>query len=1022
MDEFLLELQAKLDEAKSKGLINADIEKIQRQVDKLKLQAEIDPKSISNLVKQLESVLNQKITISNIGINQQQAVKNGQQVGQQIGNAINQGVSQGLSGNNRVLETFRRSLANIGMGSDEIDAVANRIQNLGVQIEALNQSTSHSVGKKGSKDILSVDISGTDQLGQAIKLTEQYNIATGELIKSMDSVSTAQQKAGTSTDTFVEKQKKAVSDITNQLNKIYQGAIDPNASKPIKDGGNLQQLKNEYNDIIVAIQKMGNASKSTFADEQNSVNTLISNLEIMVKQYKNAETVATSLRSKDIDTVKAQYSSKLDVLMTKMESSGVLSNGFQKGADSLHNMLDTAVDTSGLTQFLNGLDKLEAGYKRADAAAKAFNQSQKVGINVSGLESKIADLQRISPEIDKFETEINGVKVTVESLLNDLAKVNTHGDFSVVNSKWKSFTDSAKAAGIAVMEITTKADTSANKIKTIQDNLSVDKYSQQFSSLITSYERLGLTSDEIESKTQKVYTALNKLKENNIDTLIQDEEEFTNALKKSQNEALILKDNLDKIYNPRKQVTLSNSIQNWLVKNTAASKDAKQSLNEYYRELSSGRVPVSRLNYIEQELKKIDTVQRGLGKLGKSLKDQFSEATRSFSQWLSASSAVMLIISKTKNAISELKEVNTYLTEISKANDKLSKSDLLQIGNDSFDVASKYGKKATNYLSAVQEMSRAGYENAFGMAELSVAAQGAGDMTQELANQYIIATDKAYKLGGSVEKLTEVLDGSNYITNHNAVNMTELAEGMSIVGSQAASLGVKANETTAVLGTMIATTQQSGSEMARAFRAILLNLQQVTDEEEGITAEGLTKYEAACKALNVSLKETKNGITSLRDPMEVIKDLAEEYSKLDANDIRRTNLLSSVGGKLRANALNAILENYDMYEKMLKEYADGTGSMAAEAEKTANSWEGSLNRLSNTWNDTVENIANSDAIITIINDLNGLLSIVNNVTDKLGSFGTIGLGAGLFAGIKNVGMANYISSPSITCCLSMPTA
>ena len=37
---------------------------------------------------------------------------------------------------------------------------------------------------------------------------------------------------------------------------------------------------------------------------------------------------------------------------------------------------------------------------------------------------------------------------------------------------------------------------------------------------------------------------------------------------------------------------------------------------------------------------------------------------------------------------------------------------------------------------------------------------------------------------------------------------------------------------------------------------------------------------------------------SLRDPMEVIKDLSEEYTKLDANDIRRTNLLSSVGGKV----------------------------------------------------------------------------------------------------------------------------
>ena len=85
----------------------------------------------------------------------------------------------------------------------------------------------------------------------------------------------------------------------------------------------------------------------------------------------------------------------------------------------------------------------------------------------------------------------------------------------------------------------------------------------------------------------------------------------------------------------------------------------------------------------------------------------------------------------------------------------------------------------------------------------------------------------------------------NYITNHNAVNMSELSEGFSIVASTAASFGIQADQLTAALGTMSAVTQQSGSEVARAFKAILLNIRQVSDEEEGIDAEGLTKYEAA---------------------------------------------------------------------------------------------------------------------------------------------------------------------------------
>lgn len=382
---------------------------------------------------------------------------------------------------------------------------------------------------------------------------------------------------------------------------------------------------------------------------------------------------------------------------------------------------------------------------------------------------------------------------------------------------------------------------------------------------------------------------------------------------------------------------------------------------------------------------------------------QESEASQSPAQWFSVSSIVTFGLSKAKEAISELKEIDTLLTEISKTNDKLSKSDLGNIGKHSFEIAGRYGKKSTNYLSDVQEASRARYKNAPDIAELSVAAQSVGNLSDDLANQYLMATDRAYKLGGSIENLTEILDGSNNITNHHAVSMTELAKGMSVAGSQAAALGIGANEATAVLGTMIAATQQDGSEMAKAFQVILSYLQQVADEENGINAEGLTKYEKACNHLNVSLKETKNGVTSLRDPMAILKDLSAEYSKLDPGNVKRTNLLNSVGGSNNASALNAILENYDMYEIMLQEYANGTGSVAVEAEKTANSWEGSLNRMSNTWNSTIGNIANSNAVISVINGFNGLLSVVNTVTEALGPLKTIGLGAGLFAGFKNVG-------------------
>ena len=97
MNEFLVLLQAKLDEAKSKGLINSDIASLQGQLDELKVQVKLDPNAAQKLANNIGKLINQKITISNINIDTGQAVKNSQQTGQQIGNALNQGISSSVN-------------------------------------------------------------------------------------------------------------------------------------------------------------------------------------------------------------------------------------------------------------------------------------------------------------------------------------------------------------------------------------------------------------------------------------------------------------------------------------------------------------------------------------------------------------------------------------------------------------------------------------------------------------------------------------------------------------------------------------------------------------------------------------------------------------------------------------------------------------------------------------------------------------------------------------------------------------
>ena len=187
-NDFQIELFGGLDISKSKSKINADIETLKKQIKELEISAKIDANVSKNLEKQLNNL---SIKLSDVKVEPKALTKmvgeinnalrgiqipninigNGsnniaKQAGQQVGQQFQTGVSQGLGNSSKVLEDFKKSLGNVGMGSKEIDTIATRIQNLGVQIETVSSS----VNKHKDDKKLSVNISGTDKFGQAIKL------------------------------------------------------------------------------------------------------------------------------------------------------------------------------------------------------------------------------------------------------------------------------------------------------------------------------------------------------------------------------------------------------------------------------------------------------------------------------------------------------------------------------------------------------------------------------------------------------------------------------------------------------------------------------------------------------------------------------------------------------------------------------------------------------------------------------------------------------------------------------------
>lgn len=330
----------------------------------------------------------------------------------------------------------------------------------------------------------------------------------------------------------------------------------------------------------------------------------------------------------------------------------------------------------------------------------------------------------------------------------------------------------------------------------------------------------------------------------------------------------------------------------------------------------------------------------------------FDKIKQSFSNWL-ISLPVKTLSDQIQYAFSQLREVDTILTDIRRLDATLSESDLADIGKKAYAAADKYGQNVTDYLSTVRSLTQAGYKNAAELADLTLSLQNAGDLTADLAQTYITAADHAYDLNGNIQQLRTTLDGANNISNLNAVNLSDLAVGMATVGTQAADAGVQINEVTAAIGTMATAANVTGADAGNAFLNILNNL---------------------------SFSDN-----SLQTPMEQLAAIADTYQNLDADSSERSNILSLLGTENDQAAIDALLSNWNLYQTMLSEYATGGGSISEEAALTADSWESSTNRLQNSWVNFIDTLVDQDAIVGTTNALSDLLNGIASITDTVGA-------------------------------------
>ena len=622
-------------------------------------------------------------------------------------------------------------------------------------------------------------------------------------------------QGSSASDSRVEKQLEArikkANDLQIKLDKIKSGYKDANASKPIKDDDHIKALDVQYRKVEKAIIAVRNADDSTFSSMIANAEKEKAVLESMIREYRNAENVATSLRSKDISTVKDTYASKLDVLVSKMKSSGVYTDGFEKGAENLRSVLSDATDASGLVKFLNGLDKLEAGYKRADAAAREFNRSQKVGINTSGLESKISDLQRISPEIDKFETEIDGAKVSVKSLIDDLQQVKTQGDFSVVNARFKAFTDAAKAAGIAVTEVAQKAK-SINDIKIKITDTGFNGFEQEVLRARNAAEELEGVYPDLESAIKRLDAAMEDVysadQAGDVKRLVTANEEYEASLKQVYSQLKLYQQAEQKAYKAemlnQKKSALSSEMETWLKENTRAARDFGEEIRRLQASLNG--LDDKGVKLVGQQFKSITKQAQAMGKTGLTTFDRLKSKAKEYMSYLSAAEMFMYAEQAMRSMFEQVKLIDSAMTELKKVTDETDAS-YNQFLSNAASRSKELGTTIDGLVSSTADFARLGYgfEDAQGLAEVANVYAVVGDEIEgvEGATESLISTMAAFKDSAkgmsNSDFAMSIIDKFNEIGNNFAISSGGIGEALERSASSLMAANATLDESVALI-------------------------------------------------------------------------------------------------------------------------------------------------------------------------------------------------------------------------------
>lgn len=425
--------------------------------------------------------------------------------------------------------------------------------------------------------------------------------------------------------------------------------------------------------------------------------------------------------------------------------------------------------------------------------------------------------------------------------------------------------------------------------------------------------------------------------------------------------------------------------------------DVGRSLYELLEALNQSNAP-EKIGELKKRYAELRAESKKLGLESKNLLDVFEKL---FGQHLSTM-ITMAALHKMQEALrivyQNVVEIDTAVTELRKVSEYTGKS-LEEYMGRAAEQAQKLGVSISDYVNSTADWKRLGYsdEDAENLATYSTLLKNVGDNIDDVntSSSYLISTLQGFGL--LADQAEDVVNKIDAVANTQPVTAKDLGE---ILTRSSAAMSAANNtlEETIALGTAANAVIQDADTVGTTLKSLSMYLRAAKSDAEnaGIEVDGMANSVSELRSELKSLTGVDIMLDSknFKSTYQVMKELSQVWSGL--SDITQANVTEMIGGKRNANAVSAILNNFDVAESAMESAANSAGTAWEENSVWLDSIQGRLGQLDASFQVLSQDVLSSNLVKTGVSFLTSIVKLLDKIINLTGAL-PAGLGIAAFA-------------------------